>query len=74
MPSFRPAHPALPIGSPPCGCASLTGGAGQALCRDLAAWRGTHEVVRGAVLDHFPHTPHLECALYLRAIPTATLA
>jgi hypothetical protein len=25
-----------------------------------------HEVVRFAVLDHFPYTSHLEVALYLR--------
>jgi hypothetical protein len=36
------------------------------LARDMAAWRGTHAAVRAAVLDHFPHTPHAECAVYLR--------
>ncbi len=59
---LRLSHPAGTHLPPPTSYA-----AGQALVRDLAAWRGTHEVVRGAVLDHFPHTPHLECALYLRA-------
>jgi tRNA (uracil-5-)-methyltransferase len=39
-----------------------------ALARDLAAWRDTHRIVRAAAFDHFPHTAHVECAVYLRAV------
>lgn len=39
------------------------------LARDLGGEQGlgsTHEVVRLAILDHFPNTKHIECAVYLR--------
>jgi tRNA (uracil-5-)-methyltransferase len=37
-----------------------------ALHRDLGALHATHEVARFVVLDHFPYTGHVECAVHMR--------
>lgn len=37
----------------------------EALARDLTELTLTHRIVRIAVFDHFPYTPHLESGVYL---------
>ena len=39
----------------------------DALKRDLKRLGRTHAVVKAALFDHFPRTPHLETAVLLRA-------